>query len=117
MKMNRNTKIKANTDSKTVSNKIFLPDSLSFWADNEPPIENVINDSEMDNNGSVCSTNRGDITPNKSGFSIIPAKMYPEIFGNFIFSASSPKTYPVNIKIPMLKITFITNRSIYTVLS
>jgi len=104
MKAKMNTKRNAARDSNNVRIIMDFPVDFRFGADRLPPIEKVMKDSDIVSSGSVCSTKLWLIIPERSGFRKIPARMYPEILGNFTLLASSPRIKPANIKIPILRI-------------
>ena len=109
IKTNRN----ADNDSKAVSHKMVLPVDLILVKDNEPPIEKVMIDRARDRSEPVYSANFAGIIPKRSRFNKMPARIYPDIFGNFIFSAASPGKKPENISMPIVNIIFISSALIF----
>ena len=92
----------ANSASKMVMKTIPFPNFLIRLYKRVPPTENVIKERAIFVMALVCSIKFSGITWNNSGFNNTPAKMYPVIFGSFIFETSSPSMKPVNMITPMI---------------
>ena len=98
------TQIKALSASNSVIYRILLPSFFMREYKSVPPTEKVIKDSEILVTRAVCFITSEGMNFTTSGFSSIPAKIYPVIFGSLIRSASSPKRKPVITIIPTISI-------------